>query len=231
MKLFEAHRPYLLGLITAIPLYFYKPSFIVFFLSWFILSVLIAFLMPVGWVRAIPTAEQGADAAIIFGFGYVMDGDVMLPGRANEFMVDWLIINRPDIKVVLAQEGANAEFEQRRVKGKLPDGLKVIDLHEHKPGVYVNSFDVAKMVVPIMHSEGIHRVLVIAHHLQLKRAAGDVAQLMRKANLECEVLIPDLPDIPFPLDSSQWHSSRSWRYKLVELLLSRPRDYRKLKLS
>ncbi len=232
MTFFEAHRPYILSLIFAAgSCYLALPTFTGFLGLWVISCLITAYIMPVGWVRAIPTADQQADAAIIFGFGYVMDGDVMLPGAANNFMVDWLIKNRPDIKTVLAQEGAGAEFEQRRSKGKLPGGLKVINLHEHKPGVYVNSLDVAEMTVPIMHSEGIHRILVIAHHLQLKRAAWDVAQLMRKMDLEGEILIPDLPDIPFPLDSSQWHSSRNWRYKLVELLLSRPRDYRRLKLS
>ena len=231
MKFFEAHRPHFFGLITAIIFYSYKPSFVVFFLSWLIFSILIALLIPDRWVRAIPTADKQADAAIIFGFGYVMDADVMLPGAANNFMVDWLTTNRPGIKTVLAQEGAGVCFKQRRREGKLPDDLKVIDLHEHKPGVYVNSADVAEMAVPIMHSEGIHRVLVIAHHLQLKRAAGNVLQVMRKIGLECEVVVPDLPDVPFPGNSSQWHSRCKWRYKLVELLLSRPRDYRHLKFS
>jgi hypothetical protein len=73
--------------------------------------------------------------------------------------------------------------------------------------------------------------MVLAHHLQLKRAAWDVTRVMEKMNLKAEVLIPDLPDIPFPHDSAQWHSRRRWRYKLVELLLSRPRDYWKLSLT
>jgi hypothetical protein len=185
-------------------------------------------MIPDSWIRANPTSNQEVEAAIVFGFGYVMEGNQIIPGAANHFMVDWLIRNHPELKVVLAQVGAYSEYEQGRQQGELPDDLKIINIHEHRPGVYVNyvnSMDVAKMVVEIMHSEGIQRGLVLAHHLQLYRAAWEVARLMKKKNLQGEVLVPDLPDVPFPHDSAEWHSRRKWRYKLTELLISRPRDY------
>jgi uncharacterized SAM-binding protein YcdF (DUF218 family) len=226
MNFFEAHKPYIFSFfLAAISCYLFLPTFACFLGSWLVICLLTALMMPDRWIRAKPASDQEAEAAIIFGFGYVMDGANMLPGAANHFMVDWLIHNHPEVKIVLAQEGANSEYELRRREGGLPDSIKIINIHQHNPGVYVNSMDVAKMAAPIMRSEGIHRVLVVAHHLQLRRAAGDMARVMEKMDMKGEVLIPDLHDVPFPLDSAQWHSRRRWRYKLVELLLSRPRDY------
>ncbi len=226
MNLFEAHKPFIIAFfLAAASSYLFLATFGGFLSFWVIICPLVALMMPDGWIRAKPTPDQEAEAAIIFGFGYVMDGPDMLPGKANRFMVDWFIRNQPEVKVILAQEGANCEFDQLERSGELSDGLKVINIHEHNPGVYVNSLDVAKMAGGMIRSEGIQRVLVIAHHLQLRRAAWDISQMMKKMNLKGEVLIPDLPNIPFPQDSAQWHSRYKWRYKLVELLISRPRDF------
>jgi len=229
MNFFEAHQPHIVGFfLAAVFSCLFLPSVAGFLVFWIVICILTALMIPDDWIRAEPTSTQDAEAAIVFGFGYVIDGPRVLPGSANAFMVDWLICHHPEIKTVLAQVGAYSEYERRRQRGELPDDLKIIDIHEPRPGVYsnyVNSMDVAKMAVEIMHAEGVGRVLVLAHHLQLKRAAWDVARIMKKTNLVGEVFIPDLPDVPFPRDSAEWHSRCRWRYKLAEMLISRPRDY------
>lgn len=229
MNFFEAHKPHIFSFFLAAVLsYIFFPFFAGFLVFWIVICILTALITPDDWIRAEPSSSQDAEAAIVFGFGYVIDGHKVLPCAANTFVVDWLVRHHPEVKIVLAQVGAYSEYERRRQQGELADDLKIIDIHERKPGVYVNyvnSMDVAEMAVEIMHTEGIQRVLVLAHHLQLKRAAWDVVRLMKKTNLEGDVLVPDLPDVPFPYDSAEWHSRRKWRYKLAELLISRPRDY------
>jgi hypothetical protein len=85
MNFFEAHQPHIFSFfLAAVFSYLFLPSVAGFLVFWIVICILIALMIPDDWIRAEPTSGQDIEAAIVFGFGYVIDGPRVLPGAAKD---------------------------------------------------------------------------------------------------------------------------------------------------
>ncbi len=200
-----------------------------------LLSLIILCLTPIALaqilLRAEPTADQDADTAIILGFGYEMDGATMNPGAANEYLLDWTIRNT-SVTTIIVQEGVWVAAECDRSADtctmSIPSGrtIQVVRMHRHDADVYVNTFEAAMCAIEKMKVLGKHKAILVAHDLQLERAAWDFEYINRAYfSSAFTFVVPQMPDTPYPSGSKQLHTRYEFVYASVELFWSRPRDF------
>ena len=174
-----------------------------------------------------------ADAVLIFGFGFNKGSDGR-PGAgvANEAMLNWTLAHTR-AATLLVQEGAALAVQILRRSDEESIQRRFISVHALDGAAYVDTWQAACCAMEKMALLDIDKVLVVAHPHQLQRAAWVLAQLMqRHVDLgRVSVVIPELPAIPYPVDSAQWHTRSSWRFKLIELLAARPRDWMRVRLG
>jgi hypothetical protein len=192
---------------------------------------LVGFRVPDGWLRADPTTNwqreaQEARVAIILGFGYKQDSrGQMQPGAANEELLNWAIENT-SAETILVQEGvwvvACAQTDKRCYKS----GRELVRIHRHS-SIYMNTLDTAFCAMEVLERRGEKKVILVAHPLQLQRAYWDVVTVMdsRPEWAFFQIVVPELPDISFVPGSVHFQTQAKWKWSLVEVLLSRPRDY------
>ena len=191
------------------------------------------FLYPTDWwIRAKPTASWEkkigkVDTAIILGFGYEKEenGEIQ-PGKANEFLYKWTIENTK-AKTVLVQEGVWVAACKTSDRSCKKAGRSLIRIHLHDDKIDMNTIETAFCALQKMEQLGKNKAILIAHDLQLQRAAWDFEKL-KKARIEWQnyvFVVPQIPDTPFPENSRQLRTGCSMLYKMVELFLSRPRDF------
>ena len=184
------------------------------------------------WLRARPTKDwenrvKGVDTAIILGFGIAGDDNGNpRAGSANRFLLDWTA-KHTGAKILLVQEGIRlAEKEMERSDGK-SIRRELVMIHPHSERSYVNTLQAACFALKKMSELGKAKAVLVAHDLQLQRAHWDIVKA-KKARPEwrhIEIIVPHVPQTPFPGDSAQWHTRGGFRYKFIELFWSRPRDY------
>ncbi len=192
------------------------------------LSVLVAILVmavqifPLG---AYPTAGKykDVDAAIILGFGYEeADNGTMKPGAANEFLLEWVLENYPQVKSIFVQEGvwvARCQSSKSICQFSEDDrDVEFIRIHQHNPKLYVNTFEAASCAINRMTEFGKKKVILVAHDLQLWRAAMVFYRVKRKICNDCEFIIPNVPDTPYPKNSVQFHTQNEFIYRFAEIL-------------
>lgn len=179
---------------------------------------------PSRWLRAkaTPVANPtlAPTTAIVLGFGYEGEGDAMRPGAANQFLVQWLLENQPQITSLLVQEGIHSALTPAILTEK-----EVQRIHRHDPAIYVDTLDTAFCALHELQTIGKQRVLLVAHDMQLQRAAWDFARLQQTICPQCTVMTAAIPDTAYPTHSVHWQTRNEFIYKLVELLLLRPRDF------
>lgn len=186
--------------------------------------VLVGFT-PNRWLRANATLSPNTPilarptTAVILGFGYEMAGDAMRPGPANQFSLDWVLNNQPQITTLLVQEGVLVAMTPAQLHDKI-----VRRIHQHDPAIYVDTLDAAFCAVRQLQALNQSTVLLVAHDVQLQRAAWDFARVQRQLCPTCALVIPDLPATPYPANSVQFQTRSAFVYKILELLYLRPRD-------
>jgi len=195
------------------------------------------------WMRATPTENWGdrieeADTVIIFGFGYSKDeyGNIEA-GEANEFLLDWVIENTK-ASVFLVQEGvwvASNTCKNEPIcdsQCMLSSGKEMRRMHLHDEKNYVNTLDAVfctMIQIEQLYEEGKinEKIVVVSHDLQLQRAAWALARVQETQERwqKFEFIIPKIPNTPYPMDSSHWHTRNELIYQVVELFWSRARDF------
>jgi hypothetical protein len=176
--------------------------------------------LPDRWIRAEPRGSvEDADVFVVFGLGLGPPaGGRETPGESNRALARWLAGHNPGRKPAIVQEGvylALQELEESR------PGLRVSDWAirlPDRPGVYVDTAGAALQTWAVMDLKGYRRPVLVAHDLQLQRMVWTFDQLAFG-----DLVVPDMPSIPFDAGSSQHWGTRSRAGWLVwELLFARP---------
>jgi len=181
-------------------------------------------LTPDSWLRARPTPDLKPTTAVILGFGYElvsdeMVADEMLPGPANQFLLNWVLTQQPQIRTLLVQEGVHVAIAPVQLQEKA-----VYRIHRHDPAIYIDTLDAAYCALHQLQQLGQTNVLIVTHDLQLQRAAWDFERVRRHLCPICTLVIPDLPATPYPIHSVHLQTRSAFVYKIIELLYLRPRD-------
>jgi uncharacterized SAM-binding protein YcdF (DUF218 family) len=203
---------------------------------WLVYSALfvlfVAFLPPRRWLRAKATNKwrkqaKEADVAIVLGFGYEQDEHRnMKPGEANEALLAWTL-EHTRAETILVQEGVWVAACDSKADECGVSGRQLRRIHEHRPDVYLNTLDTAYCALQAMEDLGARKAVLVAHPLQLQRALWDF-QAVQRANLAWQTLefvVPEMPDVPYVPHSVHVHTRCEPIWRLVELLVARPRDY------
>ena len=176
-------------------------------------------LTPNRWLRAHATPNPRPTTAVILGFGYETVDNVMLPGPANQFLLDWVLREHPQISTLLVQEGVRVAISPPLLQEKM-----VYRIHRHDPTLYIDTLDAAYCALHRLQQLEQTSVLLVAHDLQLQRAAWDFERVRRQLCATCTLVIPDLPATPYPIHSVHRQTRSAFVYKIIELLYLRPRD-------
>jgi len=183
------------------------------------------------FIRANPSinyqsAIKSSKIVIAFGFGIEKDKNGNLTaGAANDSIMHWISENT-QAEYIIAQKGCTLS---KFINYEIP----LIEMHPHNDSVYINTFEAAKYALNKLDSlyktDEIknNQVLVVAHGMQLERAAWILKKMYEKRNNKSsyQFIVPKMPSIPFPLNSNQFHTRNKFIYRLIELYISRPRDY------
>lgn len=179
---------------------------------------------PSRWLRAKATTVANPTlaptTAIVLGFGYEEEGEAMRPGAANQFLVQWLLATQPQVTTLLVQEGIHSALTPALLTEK-----EVRRIHRHDPAIYVDTLDTAFCALHQLQKLGKQNVLLVAHDLQLQRAVWDFARVQQAACTHCTVATAATPNTPYPTNSVHFQTRNEFTYKLIELLLLRPRDF------
>lgn len=176
----------------------------------------ILFYFPVELLRAVPQGDPAtADTAIIMGYGFERFSDgFMAPGAANRANLDLVLDQYPHVKTVFAQEGVWVaqchQTEQSCMVGDVT--LHRIDFHDDT--VDLHSADIAVCSLERMQQFGKDRAILIAHDMQLWRAAENIERAKVEICPNCEIIVPAVPDTPYPKRSDQLRT----RYEHVYIL-------------
>ena len=192
-----------------------------------VLLLLIACIqfLPNSWLRTHSNGDsQGVDVAIILGFGYEeAENGEMKPGAANEFLLDLVLENFPEVRTILVQEGIWAAACETSAETCRVGNVELLRIHRHDPNLDVNTFQTAVCAVKRMNELGKKRAILVAHDLQLWRTEKVFERVKQKLCADCEFVIPDVPDTPYPVRSVQWRTRNEFIYRFVEVL-ARVRD-------
>jgi hypothetical protein len=188
-----------------------------------LLSLVAIECSPASFWRATPQGDdRDIDAAVVLAFGYVQPPQSPLEaGDANAFIFQWVRRQYPQVKTLLVQEGVWAAARSPDCRTCENDDVKLLRIHAHDEHQDVNTFDAAVCAVPKLRSlpapRGRRKVLLVAHHLQLWRTQKCFEKVIARLCPECELVIPDIPDVPFPRDSAQWRTRSEFIFRLAEL--------------
>src|SRR6266508_1254137 len=95
--------------------------------TYILLFLTLVGLTPSRWLHPAPTEAQDAEIAIVFNFGYEMDGDRMKPGEANQYLWEWIINNKPSqLRVILVQEGVWVAADEETLENL---GIEMMRIH------------------------------------------------------------------------------------------------------
>jgi hypothetical protein len=208
------------------------------------------------WSDAI---QQKNTVLLLLGFGYNKSKNrIMLPGEANEELFKWAIENTKS-ELYLVQEGfwgikypdaintfsecqdsmqdsMQERWELTRPPKYNGDKVLICRIHPHDPNDYVDTPDAIERAFELLLMEKIEKdaIILIAHPMQLWRTRADCELLKREKDVyeRFTLVVPEIKDIPYPKNPpfSQIHT-RWLFYKIFEVLISRPKDYLKLKLK
>jgi hypothetical protein len=232
VNLFRVFIPHILGLIGAV-LWFMivvqiaKQRTALITITSFPLYILL-FLTLVGatpsrWLRAAPTEDQNAEIAVVFNFGYEMNGDRMRPGEANQYLWQWIASNKPlQLRTILVQEGVWVAADKETLKNL---GIEMMRIHRHDPHIYVDTLNATFCSIQQIQKLGKKKILLIAHDLQLQRIAWDFERISHVTCPDCMFVIPEIHDVPYPKNSVHFQTRNEFIYKIAELLIARPRDF------
>lgn len=165
----------------------------------------------------------------------LMHAENMLPGAANEFLLELIKAEYPEVTVIIVQEGVwLVACDRDAVEPCIIPGqqvkIKIYRMHHHDPKNYLNTFEAAFCAMEKMEELNEDKAYIFAHDLQLQRAIWDLETVRRhslfKKWLAFTFVVPDVPDTPYPafFTSAHFQTQHEFIYKPVELFYSRPRD-------
>jgi uncharacterized SAM-binding protein YcdF (DUF218 family) len=174
------------------------------------------------------TNLKNANVVIAFGFGMEEDnhGNI-LAGKANDSIMKWVKENT-NAKFIIAQKACIlSEY--------INPNAQIIEMHAYS-SKYVNTLEASTFALQKLDSLSEYKIIqnnivvVVAHDFHLKRAAWIMNKLSkyRTHKTKYQFIIPNMPQIPFPSNSVQMHTRNKYIYTLIELYISRPRDYFKI---
>ncbi|MEM9777422.1 MAG: hypothetical protein AAF902_22780 [Chloroflexota bacterium] len=184
-----------------------------------IIPLITLLYLPVELLRAVPHGDPtAADTAIIMGFGFERfpDGS-MAPGDANRANLKFVLEQYPHVMTIFAQEGVwVAQCHQSERSCSVDDvTLRRIDFHDD--AVDLHSSDIAVCSLERMQQFGKDRAILVAHDMQLWRAAENMARAKPEICPNCEIVVPAVPDSPYPKQSDQLRTRNERIYILFDL--------------
>jgi hypothetical protein len=230
-------------------------------ISYLFVSLFLVRIAPDQWFQAEPTEnwssaiQQKNTIVFLLGFGYNVDKKGgMSAGEANTELFKWTV-KYTGSKLYLVQEGfwkikyrgaknkyyGTPRSMQERWEMTKPARLggakvEIFRIHLHDPNDYVDTPDAIERAFELLLMEKIEKdaIILIAHPMQLWRTRADCELLKREKDVyeRFTLVVPEIKDIPYPKNPpfSQIHT-RWLFYKIFEVLISRPKDYLKLKLK
>ncbi len=235
ITVFQVFLPYVCALIAAIfwfTGYFFIVgtksigNFLLSFLLFIFIFIFITGIVPNSWLWPQSTQNQNdsnPDVAVILSFGYDLKGDQMEPGAANIFLWTQFVTNDAShIKYILVQEGIWVAADEKTIKSLEISRFRI---HQHNPNIYIDTPNAAYCALQQLQKIKKTKVLLISHDLQLQRVLWDFQRVSRQVCSECKFYIPKIEKTPFPTESVHWWTRNSFFYKIVELLILRPRDF------
>jgi hypothetical protein len=169
--------------------------------------------------------QKNASVVIAFGFGIQENKDSSLSaGPANDSIMKWLMDNT-NPKYIIAQKGC-------QISKYCNKNAQIVEMHPHGRK-YVNTFEASIFALQKLDSLNTneilpnHNVVIVAHSDQLRRASWIIKKIYdnKYPGSAFIFITPDLPQMPYLDKSSQLHTKNEYLYMLVELFISRPRDY------
>jgi len=210
---------------------FQIPALLIGVLAYTIAFMVLLGLTPDQWMHAAATQNwreetRVADTAIVLGFGYEKDASgTMQAGDANRFLLDWVIDNT-SATTIFVQEGVWVAACGVSADRCTYSGRELKRIHFHDENIYVNTLDTAFCAMEQMAKFDKSKAVLVTHDLQLQRATWDIERVKQRSDWQSfTFVIPEIPDTPYPANSVQWQTRNQFIYKVVELLISRPRDF------
>lgn len=200
-------------------------------LIWILFYFGLFLYLSAGWLNAKPTDDwqkniKTIDTAIIFGFGFE-EGEKgqILPGKANEFLLQWTL-DHTKADTLLVQEGVWAAVCKSTEATCEKIGRTLIRIHCHDEDIDVNTFQAAYCALEKMEELGKKSAILIAHDLQLERVAWDFDRLKQSRGSwsDFTFVVPKIPKTPSLKNSAQLRTRSRLVYSFVELFWSRMRD-------
>lgn len=186
-------------------------------------AVLVA---PASWFRAAPSEGlESATTAIVFGFGFEEDVDGnMLPGAANSFLLDHVLTEHPQVDTVFVQEGIWVDQCDHEELTCTVDDVRLLRIDWHDERFDLNTLEISACVLERMELFQLDTAIVVAHDMQLERAAGTLQRVQRGGLCpECTLLIDNVPDTPYPEESAQLRTRSESVWRFIDLA-ARVRD-------
>ena len=194
------------------------------FLTSFVL-VTAVFFFPAPLLRAVPTGDPAeADTAIIMGYGFERNADgSMAPGAANEALLAYTLEKFPHVTTIFAQEGvwvAQCDQSERQCTA---GASTLYRIDSHDDAVDLHSGDISVCALERMAQFGKSSAILVAHDMQLWRAAENMNRAKADICPNCNIIVPSVPNTPYPQNSDQWRTRYEWGYIPLDLA-ARARD-------
>lgn len=159
------------------------------------------------------------DTAVIFGFGFERAGDgSMLPGDANQFLLDWTLREMPHLTTAFVQEGVWVAACEQKALVCAVGSTELLRIDRHDDSIDLHTLDIAACALERMRIFDKDEAVVVAHDMQLRRAAENMHRV-RDAGLcpECRLVVADVPDAPYPAGSAQWRNRHESVYRWIDV--------------
>ena len=170
-------------------------------------------------LSVVPTGNLNeADVFFLLGFGLVRTADGrLLPGASNLALARWLVAHNPHRLPTITQEGTYLALKQLEYADPaLAVENWVINL-PHDDRLHVDTYGAALQIWLICANAGLEHGVLVTHPWQLARSRRIFAKLPLQ-----ELIIPDLPPMPFEPNSTQLWTRHKLLYLLYEFGLARP---------
>jgi hypothetical protein len=188
-----------------------------------VVSVLVA---PAAWFRATPS--DGLDTvstAIVFGYGFEEGADgSMQPGASNSFLLNHVLEEYPQVDTAFVQEGVWVDRCDADALTCEVDGVRILRIDWHDDRFDLNTLEISACALERMELFGLNEAVVVAHDMQLARAAATIERVQTGGLCaDCTLLVADVPDTPYPSESTQLRTRSESVWRFIDLA-ARVRD-------
>ena len=162
-----------------------------------------------------------ADAFVLLGFGLNQTKDGRdAPGASNLALARWLVVNNQSRLLTITQMGPYLALKAlEKERPDLAVDTWTLNL-PHDPRVHVDTAGAALQIWLLCENAGLEHVVLVTHPHQSERAR----RIFNKLPLT-EIIMPDLPHIPYdPVSVQRWTRSR-FHYLFFEFVMARPIGY------